>query len=93
MSEELGANKIKSRVQPEHGNDQKSNGTAGCFTRWSDNGRCSGVRAAEWLNSMGDDDAPYFSNGSRPEITNRTVRENWVRAPNSHVTWETANAN
>lgn len=50
------------------------NSLGGCYTRWSNDGLCSGVKTAEWLNSLGEDEARYAGN-----TTNGDVRNNWLR--------------
>lgn len=73
-----------SLVKAQHPNGPKLNGADGCHTRWF-NGYCSGQQTAEWLNSLGPDDAPY-GNGSHNK-TNYQVRRNWIQSSNAHVIW------
>lgn len=60
----------------------------GCHTRWSsEQGLCSGVKTAEWLNSLGDDDAVYGKFGlasNKQTVTIGEVRRNWLRG-DSHI--------
>lgn len=71
-------------VKSAHPDGPKPNGAGGCFTRWF-NGFCTGQTTAEWLNSLGPDNAPY-GNGSHNR-TNFQVRQNWVKG-NMHIVWE-----
>jgi hypothetical protein len=57
------------------------NGHDGCHARLSHSGICPGVKIAEWLNSLGEDDAPY---GSLKRVTNGEVRDNYLRS-DQHV--------
>lgn len=66
-------------VAPKHDPRPFRNGTDGCYGRWvggRDGGCCPGARTAEWLNGLGDDDAPY---GRSPTIKNIDVRLNWLK--------------
>ena len=79
---------MKTIVTAKHSGGPFKNGLDGCHTRWR-NGFCAGHETAEWLNSLGDDDAPY---GTRPPlhakdghvITNGEVRLNWLSS-DSHI--------
>jgi hypothetical protein len=77
----------KTIVTAQHPGGPLKNGVDGCCTRWMD-GFCSGRRAAEWLNSLGDDEAPYGSGGgvriNGHVVTNGEVRFNWLSG-NQHV--------
>jgi hypothetical protein len=57
-----------------------ANGKDGCHTRWaSPEGFCSGVKTAEWLNGLGEDEDRYTSTH-----TIGMVRQNWLRG-NDHI--------
>jgi len=53
------------------------NGEGGCHARWGNDGMCPGVKTAEWLNGLGEDDEPY---SSLKNTLNVDVRLNWIRS-------------
>lgn len=73
----------KTLVKANHAEGPLPNGSGGCYARHAEQGRCPGVKVAEWLNALGDDDAPYFTNPD-PAVphptTNGQVRANWLRS-------------
>lgn len=75
----------KTLVIVKHAPGPMQNGGDGCCARWAEDGMCPGVKLAEWLNGLGDDDAPYTK---RPDGTTRMtcgeVRDNWIRG-NTHI--------
>lgn len=73
---------MKTLVKSIHGDERKVNGSGGCFARWQDKGLCPGVRSAEWLNSLPDDEE--LMPGLRT-ITCGQVRHNWLKY-SKHIT-------
>lgn len=71
----------KTLVMAKHGNERLQNGAEGCHTRWANDGLCSGVIMARWLNELGDDDEKFMS---LKNTTNGEVRRNWLRS-NDHI--------
>lgn len=67
---------MKTLVEATHPG-KKDNGVGGCFTRWANDGLCSGVATAAWLNSLGEDDEIF---ASLSKTTNGQVRHNWLRS-------------
>jgi hypothetical protein len=65
-------------LAPRHGTDVAVNGEGGCHARVANGGRCPGIELAEWLNGLGDDDAPYGKSGARTGTRNIDVRMNWL---------------
>lgn len=74
---------MKTLVVAKHAVGPAENGADGCHARWGENGMCPGVRIADWLNAMGEDEDIYLKgNPAVPgavEITCGQVRENWLR--------------
>lgn len=68
-------------VMAAHGTEAKQNGFGGCHSRWANEGLCSGVQTAAWLNGLGDDEAPF---GVLKNVTNGEVRRNWL-AGSGHI--------
>lgn len=79
------------RVIASHAPGPFENGVGGCAARYASKGFCPGVQIAEWLNGLGDDDAPYgggtVRNPRNPQaiLTNGDVRDNYITAGNCHV--------
>lgn len=76
-----------------HSNPGARNGDGGCHGRWAnDDGSCPGVKLAEWLNGLGDDDAPYYSDAGfarkAGDTTCGMVRDNWLRGSDHIVAVE-----
>ena len=91
-----------SLVVPIHKPGPLPNGADGCHTRANhpaphypalSAGMCCGVSVAEWLNSMGPDDAPFgcgrLHKGNGELVKNIDVRRNWTRDQGtSHVRFQ-----
>jgi len=67
---------MKTLVTAKHAAGPAANGYDGCYARVGCAGRCPGLEVAAWLNSLGDDDAPYRS---WMQLTNGEVRDNYIR--------------
>lgn len=66
--------RMKTLVKEKH-SGRHTNGFGGCHTRWSNDGLCSGVRTAAWLNGLGEDSEPYTKTATCGD-----VRNNWLRS-------------
>jgi hypothetical protein len=80
-------------VAPKHDPRPMPNGHDGCHARldgthgdFGIGGGCPGVRTAEWLNGLGEDEAPYRSS---TRYKNIDVRLNWLRDSNHIVALDT----
>lgn len=62
------------------------NGFDGCHARIHNHGACPGVEIAKWLNSLGNDSDPYYTD-TKGNVRTRAgdVRDNYLRYGNSHV--------
>lgn len=75
----------KTWIVAKHSAEPAVNSTDGCHARVGNGGICPGAQIADWLNSLGDDDAQYQKWPSGVErATNGDVRDNWLRH-NDHV--------
>lgn len=68
----------KTLVTAAHSAGPHENSFDNCYARNSDHGMCPGVKTAEWLNALGDDDVVYATGPSGP-ITCGKVRDNWLK--------------
>lgn len=65
---------------------QGQNGFDGCHARIHHGGRCPGHETAAWLNSLGPDAAPFYTD-TKGVVRTRCgdVRDNYLRFAGSHV--------
>jgi hypothetical protein len=75
---------MKTLVVAKHEHGPATNGHDGCHARFNNDGICPGVAVAAWLNSLGDDEAPYKRTGR----TCGEVRDNWLSGSNHIVAAE-----
>lgn len=71
----------KTIVTAKHQHGPHENGYDGCHARWTEGGMCPGVKMAEWLNALGEDDEIFGTT----RLTNGEVRDNYLRSYR-HVT-------
>jgi len=78
----------KTLVVAKHEPGPAQNGHDGCCARWANDGMCPGVKNAEWLNALGDDNDLYIRGNEKVpgshDVTCGQVRTNWIRG-NTHV--------
>ena len=78
----------KTLVVAKHSPGPHANGYDGCHGRWAEDGMCPGVKAAKWLNELGDDDEQFTQ-----RFTNGQVRDNWLKSYGHLVAVDPALAN
>jgi hypothetical protein len=62
-------------IAPKHDPQPLPNGSDRCYGRWGNAGCCPGLSIAEWLNTLGEDEAPYGQTSHK----NLDVRLNWLK--------------